>query len=392
MVDISHVMDRPEVRAQLEASLRQAESRQKSNGAEDPRLKGKRCVGFRSLAEVRRDLKGTRYLVKPILETDSVAIWFGDSDTFKSFIALDVGLCVAHVGRRFCDLPTHHGAVFYVCGEGQGGIGRRVEAWHIHHRVDGDAPFFVSELPAALFDPKNAAALAEEIAALAEVHGVVPVLVFVDTLSTNMGDGDESKNPDVAKLLSNINVKVRARFHCAVVVIHHVGHGAKDRERGAYALRGNTDGRVLFRRMGGARTTALECQKTKDGPQWEPLAFEGRVVTLPGVFDSEGEPQTSLAFDPTEYVPPADKDGLPDKQASVLAVLQDMYRTQAATLAATGMDAAPRVAAKDWREKCATLGVVKDRRRFGEFKAKLVKKGTVREDQGFVYLVAQDAD
>ena len=36
-----------------------------------------------------------------------------------------------------------------------------MEAWHIHHRVDGDAPFFVSELPAALFDPKNAAALAE---------------------------------------------------------------------------------------------------------------------------------------------------------------------------------------------------------------------------------------
>ena len=92
------------------------------------------------------------------------------------------------------------------------------------------------------------------------------------------------------------------------------------------------------------------------------------------------------------YLSPADKDGLPDKQASVLAVLQDMYRTQAATLAATGMGAAPRVAAKDWREKCATLGVVKDRRRFGEFKAKLVKKGTVREDQGFVYLVAQDAD
>ena len=216
--------------------------------------------------------------------------------------------------------------------------------------------------------------------------------MFVDTLSTNMGDGDESKNADVSKLLSNINVKVRARFRCAVVVIHHVGHGAKDRERGAYALRGNTDGRVLFRRMGGARTTAMECQKTKDAPQWEPLAFEGRVVTLPGVVDSEGEPQTSLAFEPVEYVPPADKDALPDKQSSVLLVLQDLYRTHEANLAASGVDTRPRVTAKEWREKCEKLAIAQDRRRFYDLKRKLVDKGLVREDSGFVYLVEAETD
>ena len=89
---------------------------------------------FRPLSAIINDLTGTQWLVKPILERDALAGWFGDSGSFKSFVALDVGLSVAY-GRNWHDLPTHRGAVFYICGEGAGGVGRRIEAWRIHHGI-----------------------------------------------------------------------------------------------------------------------------------------------------------------------------------------------------------------------------------------------------------------
>lgn len=133
--------------------------------------------------------------------------------------------------------------------------------------------------------------------------------MIIDTVSTNFGPGDESKNTDVAALLSNVNVNVNVnvggRFHCAVIISHHVGHGDKDRERGAYAIRGNADARVLVQRTGDELGTALHCLKVKDGQEWAPIAFKGRVITIPGITDSEGEAATSLCLERVEYVPPA---------------------------------------------------------------------------------------
>lgn len=273
-------------------------------------------IGFRSLTELRANLVGTQYLIKPILERDTLTILYGDSDTYKSFLAIDMGLTIAH-GLAFGGLRVHQGPVFYVCGEGQGGIGRRVEAWHISRAIPSrDAPFFVSKRPGALLDEDSASAVAEEIQARLDEAGLgAPALVIIDTMSANFGDGDESKNADAARFMANLNLYLRGQFSCSVLVIHHVGHMEKERERGAYAIRANADARILARRLQTPFAVALVCQKMKDGPTFEPMAFQGRQVTLPGVMDSEGEQQTSLAF---ERIPYEEKRAKLSRQAALL--------------------------------------------------------------------------
>lgn len=102
-----------------------------------------KVVGFRPLGAVRAALAGADYLVKPIIQRDTTAIWFGESGALKTFVLLDVGLHAAY-GIECHGMPCHQGAVFFICGEGQGGIARRVVAWTIGHNVTDDTARFFS--------------------------------------------------------------------------------------------------------------------------------------------------------------------------------------------------------------------------------------------------------
>ena len=218
---------------------------------------------FIGLDAIRKGLKGADYLIKPFLERDTTVVFFGESGIYKSFVALDLGLCIAH-GIPYHDHPTHQGAVFYLCGEGKGGIARRVEAWLLERKPKQQAaPFYVSELPAQLIEDGNAEAVAAAIQQAVSAAGKDPAFIIIDTLSTNIGNGDESNNADIARLLGNVNTHIRERFKACVMFVHHVGHGDKDRERGAYALRGNADARILVKSYKDG--CSLHSMKNKDG-------------------------------------------------------------------------------------------------------------------------------
>jgi hypothetical protein len=333
--------------------------------------------GFVGLSELRKRLSGPDYLVKPYLERDTTVVLFGESGAFKSFIALDLGLSVAY-GIEYHGHATHPGAVFYLCGEGKGGIARRVEGWLIDHQPrQQKAPFYVSELPAQLIEAGNAAEVAASVQRTADQTGETPVLIIIDTLSTNIGNGDESNNADVARLLGNINTRLREQHNACVLLVHHVGHGDKDRERGAYALRANADSRILVKPHKSG--CSLHSLKVKDGAPFPPVAFEPSPIVIPGLFDSEGELVTSLVLSPVEYVPPADEKALPNQQAQALAVLRDM---KSAT-------------APEWKEKLISLQVIKGKSHkqiFNRIKTGLSNTELVKESCGVFSPADQDSD
>ena len=67
---------------------------------------------------------------------------------------------------------------------------------------------------------------------LQKMRHPVEVVCF-DTLSANYGDADEQTAKDINRVLTNARTACNDR---ACIFIHHVGHSAKDRERGSYAL------------------------------------------------------------------------------------------------------------------------------------------------------------
>lgn len=257
---------------------------------------------LRPAKHLMADLRGTDYLIKPFCERDTLSILFGDSGTYKSFILLDQLLHVAY-GMDYHGHPTHQGPAVLVVGEGSGGIARRIAAWKLAHNkpLDDDVPLYVSTLPAQLIDQDNAQTVADAVAH----HCEHAAMIGIDTLSTNAGDADESSNADMARLMVNIGVHLRARFRACIKIVHHVGHGEKGRERGAYTIRGNADARERAEMQDEAtRTVNFTCEKVKDGEHWPPVAFRMERIEIPGIADSEGEPVHSLVPHLADYAEP----------------------------------------------------------------------------------------
>lgn len=241
-----------------------------------------------NLDELEARAGTVKWQVKHMIPDDSLGMFFGASGTYKSFIALDHCLHVAH-GLQWMGRKTRQGGVVYVAAEGGAGIYRRVQAWHQAHQMSLTPNFHVCITPLVLSLAEHVAALASAIEALP----TKPSLIYIDTLSQTF-EGDENSATDISAYLRMINSAIRARFNCTVVVIHHSGHAATERPRGSSAITANVDFMVgVYKPEGTSLMARLDVIKQKDGDRLSHQAFKLERVVLGQ--DEDGEELTSLA-------------------------------------------------------------------------------------------------
>lgn len=233
-----------------------------------------------------------RWLIDGHLLPDSVNLLFGDPAAGKSLIAIDWAACIT-TGREWYGNSTTPGPVVYIAGEGHFGISRRLKAWAIHHdaeeQLDG-SPLLVSKAGAPFTDPQAVELIIEAVDAIVATHGK-PVLLVIDTLHRNM-NGDENSAQDIGDFIRGIDT-IRLRYGCAILVVHHSGHGDKGRSRGSSSIKGAVDTEIALDVTGEART--LTCTKMKDGPKFPPQGFELVEITLPWL-KADGLTETSVVL------------------------------------------------------------------------------------------------
>jgi hypothetical protein len=240
------------------------------------------------LAQLQARSGTIKWQVKHVIPEDSLGMLFGASGTYKSFVALDHCLHVAH-GLQWMGNKTKQGGVVYVAAEGGAGIFRRVQAWHQHKGLALAPNFHVCVTPLVLSELDHLEALASAIAALPDK----PSLIYIDTLSQTFS-GDENSNTDISAYLRNINALIRARFTCTVVVIHHSGHSATERPRGASSIIANVDFLAgVYKPDGTSLMARLDFIKQKDGDKAANIAFKLERIVLG--HDEDGEEISSLA-------------------------------------------------------------------------------------------------
>ena len=237
--------------------------------------------------------KPTNWLVKPYIDTGSSIMLFAETGAGKSFIATDLGIHIATSRSWHGYAVRQSEPVFYIAGEGFAGLNRRIKAWTVHHGVDlKDVPFFVSDRPAQFLDAKNTEEVIQSVDELCGAHGN-PALVIIDTLNRNFGPGDENSTADMTRFISTIDMTLRARYRCAVMIVHHSGLTATERARGASALRASLDWEYRLQKNADG-TRILTCTKAKDHAEPPPLYFMLETVNLDGWVDpDDGEVMTS---------------------------------------------------------------------------------------------------
>ena len=99
------------------------------------------------------------WLVKSHIEEGTFAMVFGQSGAKKSFLVYDLACCIA-TGKDWHGNRVKQGAVLIICGEGHGGLNRRLKGWEKYNQQSlKDVPLYGNERPLTLTDDTDIAAL-----------------------------------------------------------------------------------------------------------------------------------------------------------------------------------------------------------------------------------------
>ena len=214
-------------------------------------------------------LTAPQYLIDGLIEEQSMSQMFGDPGSGKSFMAIDAA-CSIGSGKDFHGRPVARGFVVYVAGEARKGAIRRMNAWAIAHSVQlADISLYVSRTAVGIRNDHQLDELKQEIHAIADEFGE-PALIILDTLARNFGDGDENIAADMSGFIAKVD-GLNDEFNCASLIIHHSGHGDKDRGRGSSSLKGALDSEYRISKT--EDRIRMTCTKMKDEEEPDPLLF-----------------------------------------------------------------------------------------------------------------------
>lgn len=252
-------------------------------------------IQFRSISELIKQPRKIDWLIKGRMDCESLNLIFGEPGSMKSFAAIDMGLCIAS-GMDYHGYPVKKtGSVFYIVGEGQNGIARRLKAWMQHNsKIGVEIPFFVSDRAAQFLDLESVTDLIKKVDKLKEIHDD-PVLVIIDTLNRNFGNGDENSTKDMSGFISYVDIHIRLRYKCAVLIVHHTPLNDTGRARGASSLHGATDWEYSLK-VEKNGTRVLTAVKVKDHESPPDICLEPVIVQLDGWIDEDGEALTSCVL------------------------------------------------------------------------------------------------
>lgn len=207
-------------------------------------------------------LPDPQYLIEELIAVDSLSIVYGKWGSFKSFVAIDMGLALAYGLRDWHGQRSEQAPVMYACGEGKSGIKARVAAWRRHNDVtDLWAPFYVETKMPALMVPEDAQRLVDRIFDVP----IKPKVLILDTVSRALAGHEEN---DAAAMGGFIKVVDHIRETCdlSIILIHHEGKNQDAGPRGSSVLPAAADTMIQCKKVNG-RWLEATVTKQKDAEE-----------------------------------------------------------------------------------------------------------------------------
>jgi len=221
------------------------------------------------------------YLVGRHIPEVSLGFLYAAPGAGKSFLALDIAMHIAY-GR-----PSWHGdeirapadtVVIYIAAEGSSGLRNRINAWIKRRGAEGFSDRLVLIEQTVLFMQQED--VEKLLRTVASAICARPVLVVVDTLSRAVPGAEENAVKDMSIFVAACD-RVKERFKCAVLAIHHESKDGKGM-RGSGSLQGAGDFVFRLNRKPGSSVGYLNCEKQKDGVDGWSDAYRFDVVDLEG--------------------------------------------------------------------------------------------------------------
>jgi hypothetical protein len=243
------------------------------NRAAEPRTSG--WLRGREVMQI----KPPDFAVEGILPLKSLTLLCGDPGTGKSFIALDLGLCIATGKPWLAHYPVRQGGVVYVAGEGFSGLGKRVRAWSRYYGYKPEQLdlFMAVDDAVDLRDADGMRHLAEQTHKKFRAHPVR--LICFDTLARCTPGAAESWTKHMNQVVASCN-RLQVLLGTTILIVHHLDKRGS-RPRGSNALMGAVDIAYKTARHPTRSTLILTCDKAKDIEEPGPIRLDKNEVDMP---------------------------------------------------------------------------------------------------------------
>jgi hypothetical protein len=277
--------------------------------------KEKGSITFTRADEVLSQVTNPNWLIKDVVETESLMQIYGAPKSGKSFVAIAMSCAIAS-GQDFYGNKSFKKPVLYICGEGQRGVKRRLSAWQQAQYSLKAIPLYLSDRAVRIGDKDDFERLTQEIEAIKAIEGDIGMIV-VDTFQRNFGGGNENSAEDVGNFIHQLDGLISV-YGCNVCIVHHSGHEG-NRARGSSVIGASLDYEFKVQRTDKNEEMFVSFQQTlnKDGQGMAEKNFVFKEVDLIG----EGLELTSGFLELTD-IDFKSKDKLTYKQKLVLEALE----------------------------------------------------------------------
>jgi len=192
------------------------------------------------------------WLIPGLLPASGTGMLYGQSGSYKSFLALDWALCLGFGIAGQCGAPPVKNDVLYFAGEGSIATAKkRWPAWMDQHDIEfrADHRFIIFDRVPFFTDTAEWEQIKQDLGDMK----AKPALIVIDTTARLATGLDENSATDATKV-TNFAEQLARYYECFVLLVHHEGKDANRGARGSSAWIANVD-------------TALNTKKVRDGTE-----------------------------------------------------------------------------------------------------------------------------
>jgi len=209
------------------------------------------------------------WLIPNMIPAYGIGMMYGASGSYKSFLALDMALCLSFGIPGQWRAPPVKNDVLFMAGEGSVATAKkRWPAWMEWQEIEfrNDHRMIVKDRVPFYTDSEGWENVKADLAELK----AKPALIVIDTMARLSTGMDENSSKD-ATLITTFMENLARYYECFVLGIHHEGKDSNKGARGSSAFYANMDAVISTKlRQGG---TELRVRKQKDADVSDDVSY-----------------------------------------------------------------------------------------------------------------------
>lgn len=216
-------------------------------------------------------------LVEGLLTECGGSVWYGESNSGKTFLLTSLGIAVA-LGEPWLGRRTERGIVVYIAAESPASIRARLQAFSAHHGVKVDDFAIVQGAVNLHENDADTEAIIRLIRDIERSRGRKVRLVVGDTLARLSAGANENSGEDMGVVLRRFD-RIRTEGKAHFALIHHSGKNAAAGARGWSGIRAAVDTEIEVQDSPAGRCAEVTKQRDLAGKA-ERIGFRLEPVAL----------------------------------------------------------------------------------------------------------------